>query len=66
MILGGATIGSGCIVAAGALVLPAEYPANVLLAGAPATIKKRLPEEDEGKTAGGLDKVALWNNLNQA
>lgn len=42
-ILGGASIGEGSVVAAGAVVVPGVYPANVLLAGVPATVKKTLP-----------------------
>lgn len=38
-LLGGARIGSGSIVAAGAMVLPGEYPDNVLLKGVPARAK---------------------------
>ncbi len=38
-LLGGARIGAGSIVAAGAIVLPGEYPDNVLLKGVPACAK---------------------------
>lgn len=41
-VLGGATIGDGSIVAAGAIVMPGDYPANVLLAGCPAVVKREL------------------------
>ncbi|MGC4118197.1 MAG: hypothetical protein QM765_27335 [Myxococcales bacterium] len=46
VILGGAKIGDGSVVAAGAIVLPGDYPPNVLLAGVPAVVKKKLPEEE--------------------
>lgn len=45
LILGGARIGRGCMVAAGAVVTPGEYPDNVLLAGVPAVVKRTLPDE---------------------
>lgn len=45
-ILGGARIGAGSVVAAGALVLPGDYPANSLLAGVPARVVKELPAGD--------------------
>ncbi len=41
-LLGGALLGVGTVVASGALVRPGEYPPNVLLAGAPALIKRGL------------------------
>lgn len=41
-ILGGVTIGSGVVVAAGSIVIH-DVPANVLIAGVPAVIKKKLP-----------------------
>ena len=41
-IIDGAMIGSGCIVAAGSLVKAGIYPDDVLLAGNPAQIKKKL------------------------
>ena len=41
-ILGGALVGSGTIIGAGSLVLPGLYPPNILLAGVPAVLKKRL------------------------
>ena len=41
-VLPGAIIGPGCIVAAGAVVTAGEYPANSLLAGVPAQIRRRL------------------------
>ena len=40
LILGGAHIGSGTVVAAGSVVLAGTYPENVLLAGVPAKIHK--------------------------
>jgi maltose O-acetyltransferase len=40
-ILGGVTIGEGCIVAAGSVVTK-NVPPNVLVAGVPAVVKKRL------------------------
>lgn len=39
-ILGGATIDDSSVVAAGAVVLPGEYPKHVILAGIPANIIK--------------------------
>jgi len=45
LILGGAEIADGCVVAAGAVVLPAQYPPNVLLAGVPATVRRDLSNE---------------------
>jgi acetyltransferase-like isoleucine patch superfamily enzyme len=41
-ILAGAKIGKGVIVAAGAVVIAGEYPDDILLAGTPAKIKKKL------------------------
>lgn len=41
-ILGGVTIGEGCIVAAGSVVTK-DVPPNVLVAGVPASVKKQLP-----------------------
>ena len=46
-ILGGASIGEGCIVAAGSVVVSGSYPANILLAGVPAVIKKQFDEGNE-------------------
>jgi maltose O-acetyltransferase len=40
ILLGGVELGPGCVVAAGSTVIPAVYPCNVLLAGAPAVVKK--------------------------
>ena len=42
--LGGAIVGSGCVVAAGSLVT-SQFPANVLVAGTPAKIIRALPEQ---------------------
>ena len=42
LILGGAHIGSGTVVAAGSVVLAGTYPENVLLAGVPAKIHKKF------------------------
>lgn len=41
-LLAGAVIGEGTVVAAGSVVLRATYPSNVLLAGAPAVVKRVL------------------------
>jgi len=41
-ILGGVVLGNGVVVAAGSLVLPGEYPDDVLLAGVPAEVKRSL------------------------
>ncbi len=49
-ILGGAKIGSGSVVGAGSVVLPGEYPANVLLAGAPATVRRVLAIGEDPST----------------
>lgn len=45
-LLGGARVGAGSIVAAGALVLPGNYPGNALLKGVPARVV--LLEAEEG------------------
>lgn len=42
LIMPGVTIGEGCIVAAGSVVT-GNVPANALVAGIPATVKKELP-----------------------
>ncbi len=42
VILAGANIGCGSVVAAGSVVLKGEYPANALLAGVPAVVKRTL------------------------
>lgn len=47
VILGGVDIGSGCVVAAGAVVLPDSYPEHVLLAGVPARVVKVISIVDE-------------------
>jgi len=41
-ILPGAIIGPGCLVAAGSVVIAGEYPANSLLAGVPARVRRTL------------------------
>ena len=41
-IMGGATVGKGCVIGAGSLVLPGDYPDNSLLVGVPAKIKRNL------------------------
>jgi acetyltransferase-like isoleucine patch superfamily enzyme len=41
-LLGGARLGPGTVVAAGAVVLPGDYPANALLAGVPARVSRIL------------------------
>lgn len=46
-VLGGAHVGSGSVIAAGALVIAGEYPDNVLLAGVPAKVVRRLGESGE-------------------
>lgn len=43
-LLGGTRVGSGSVIAAGALVIAGEYPDNVLLAGVPAKVVYRLDE----------------------
>lgn len=48
VILPGAVIGDHSIIAAGSVVLRGTYPAGVMLAGTPATIKKRLIDDGEG------------------
>ncbi|WP_108663898.1 acyltransferase [Acuticoccus kandeliae] len=48
-LLGGARIGSGSVIAAGALVIAGDYPDNVLLAGVPAKVVHRLGETGEPK-----------------
>lgn len=42
VVLGGSRIGSASILAAGATLLAGDYPADTLLAGCPATIKRAL------------------------
>ncbi len=46
MIVGGARIGPGSVVAAGSVVLAGEYPPNSFLAGVPAVVKKRLSPDN--------------------
>ena len=41
-ILGPCSIGDDCVVGAGAVVLPGEYPAGSLLLGVPARVKKTI------------------------
>ena len=41
-LLGGAKLGPGSIVAAGAVVLPGDYPENAFLAGVPARVSRIL------------------------
>lgn len=41
-ILGGVNIGKGCVIGAGSVVLPGDYPDNSLLAGVPAKVKRTL------------------------
>ncbi len=41
-ILGGANIGKGCVIGAGSLVLPGNYPDNTLILGVPAKVKRTL------------------------
>jgi acetyltransferase-like isoleucine patch superfamily enzyme len=42
IVLAGVNIGPGTVVAAGSVVKAGEYPANVLLAGTPAVVKKHF------------------------
>ena len=44
-VLQGVTIGNGCVIAAGSVVTK-DVPENCLVAGVPATIKKRINQED--------------------
>ena len=44
LIIGDCVIGSGCLVAAGAVVVD-DVPDNVMVAGVPAKVKKALPAE---------------------
>jgi acetyltransferase-like isoleucine patch superfamily enzyme len=46
MILKGVTIGSRTIVAAGAVVLRGDYPADAILAGNPATIRRKTNQTE--------------------
>ncbi len=46
IVLPGATIGKGCIVAAGSVVTAGDYPANTLLAGVPASIRRELDKNE--------------------
>ncbi|WP_373693888.1 hypothetical protein [Parafrankia sp. BMG5.11] len=47
LILGGAELGPGSIVAAGAVVLAGTYPPNALLAGVPAKTVRILDHPDD-------------------
>ncbi|HTJ95300.1 MAG TPA: acyltransferase [Pararobbsia sp.] len=42
VVLGGSSVGSASILAAGATLLAGDYPADTLLAGVPATVKRAL------------------------
>lgn len=42
IVLGPCSIGKNSVVAAGSVVLPGDYPENVLIAGNPAKIKKNI------------------------
>lgn len=44
LILGGANVGAGSVVAAGAVVIKGDYPSNFLLAGVPAKPVKQLED----------------------
>lgn len=61
VILGGANIGNGTVVAAGALVLAGDYPSDSLLAGVPARVKRTLAsdsyEQTQGMIANGTQVV---------
>jgi acetyltransferase-like isoleucine patch superfamily enzyme len=46
MILKGVTIGPRTIIAAGSVVIRGEYPADVILAGNPATIRQKTHQAD--------------------
>jgi acetyltransferase-like isoleucine patch superfamily enzyme len=46
-LLGGASVGVGSVIAAGAMVLPGNYPDNVLLAGVPARVVRQFNEARE-------------------
>ena len=43
-VMQGGTIGTGCVIAAGSVVTK-DVPDNCLVAGVPATIKKRINQE---------------------
>lgn len=43
-LLGGARVGSGSVIAAGAVVIAGDYPNNALLAGVPARVIRQLDE----------------------
>jgi len=45
LILGGVTVGDSCVIAAGSVVIPGEYPSHVLLSGVPAGVTKTFPAE---------------------
>lgn len=53
VLLDGADVGDGCVIAAGALVRGGVYPAQSLLAGVPARVVKKL---DEGSPGAARDK----------
>ncbi len=44
LILGGAVVGRGSVVGAGSLVLPGSYPANSVLVGTPAKVRRLLED----------------------
>ena len=44
LILGGANISSGTVIAAGSVVIAGDYPKNIMLAGVPAKMIRRLSD----------------------